>query len=483
MSTRRCGGCGRTEQLRYLDAAGQQSECRACYRRDESRWEVCGGCSRKRPVNVRAADGSPRCVTCTSHERLRVCEVCGVLGRVALGGNDRTGSATVICWRCYRQPQRVCGRCGRSRRIAKRARGDQPDVCFTCVDPAVVDCSRCQQRRTGRKTVAHGAAVCFHCLLTERVDAALGDPARLPDWAVTIRTALVARADPEGALSNLNGQRGFHLLTRMVDGSLPVSHDSLDDLRPSFAANWLRSFLVAAGALEDRDEQLARLQLTISTQTSKLSHRDDKLLLASFARWHITARIRRRSRGRISIGTSNRGRAELRQAANFLTFLRKRDRCLTTCRQVDVDGWFADRRRSADTRAFLRWARRNGLPPGIKPPTQHRRQATGFTDPVTRWRLAKQLLTDPSIDPADRFAGCLVLLYAQPLTRIAALRRSAIRVSPDGTATLSLGREPVELPPPLAGLASHLPLRRTGGLNRPGFSGGRVLPAAVAAGG
>jgi len=81
---------------------------------------------------------------------------------------------------------------------------------------------------------------------------------------------------------------------------------------------------------------------------------------------------------------------------------------------------------------------------------------------VTRWRLAKQLLTDPSIDPADRFAGCLILLYAQPLTRIAALRRSAIRVSPDGTATLSLGREPVELPPPLAGLASHLPLRRTG---------------------
>ncbi|MCA1680914.1 MAG: hypothetical protein LC777_19215, partial [Actinobacteria bacterium] len=39
-----------------------------------------------------------------------------------------------------------------------------------------------------------------------------------------------------------------------------------------------------------------------------------------------------------------------------------------------------------------------------------------------RFAVLRALLHDRKADPRDRLAGCLLLLYAQPLTRIAALR-------------------------------------------------------------
>jgi hypothetical protein len=49
----------------------------------------------------------------------------------------------------------------------------------------------------------------------------------------------------------------------------------------------------------------------------------------------------------------------------------------------------------------------------------------------------------------DRVAGCLVLIYAQPLTRVLALSVDDVTVDGDPV-WIQLGREPVELPDPLA---------------------------------
>jgi hypothetical protein len=60
---------------------------------------------------------------------------------------------------------------------------------------------------------------------------------------------------------------------------------------------------------------------------------------------------------------------------------------------------------------------------------------------------------------ADRVAGALVAIYAQPLTRISRLTVSDLIVEPERLA-VCLGASPVELPEPLAGYARELLARR-----------------------
>jgi hypothetical protein len=58
-------------------------------------------------------------------------------------------------------------------------------------------------------------------------------------------------------------------------------------------------------------------------------------------------------------------------------------------------------------------------------------------------------------------AGLLVLLYGQPLARIARLTRDQVTDSPDSV-TLLLGTMPAEIPSPLDGLVRQLLARRHG---------------------
>jgi hypothetical protein len=57
-------------------------------------------------------------------------------------------------------------------------------------------------------------------------------------------------------------------------------------------------------------------------------------------------------------------------------------------------------------------------------------------------------LEDESADPRDRLAGCLLLLYGQPFTRSAALRRSDLS-DVSGQTCIRLGRGTLLLPPPM----------------------------------
>jgi len=71
-------------------------------------------------------------------------------------------------------------------------------------------------------------------------------------------------------------------------------------------------------------------------------------------------------------------------------------------------------------------------------------------------RLAwlKELLTGDAESLPYRVAGTLLLLYAQPLTKIAALQTTAInRVA--GEMRITLGEEPVPVPEPFAGMLEH----------------------------
>src|SRR5215212_128452 len=83
-------------------------------------------------------------------------------------------------------------------------------------------------------------------------------------------------------------------------------------------------------------------------------------------------------------------------------------------------------------------------------------RSSGLTTDERRLAILRRLLEDRSIDPRDRFAGSVLLLYAQPLTRIARIRISDIATTSDGAITLTIGRGRFTLPEPLASIALAL---------------------------
>lgn len=74
--------------------------------------------------------------------------------------------------------------------------------------------------------------------------------------------------------------------------------------------------------------------------------------------------------------------------------------------------------------------------------------------------LARRLLHDPdTASIEDRAAACLILLYAQPAAKIAALTASDVKTR-DGDTYLALGPEPLLLIPPLDTLVTALPVAK-----------------------
>ncbi len=70
--------------------------------------------------------------------------------------------------------------------------------------------------------------------------------------------------------------------------------------------------------------------------------------------------------------------------------------------------------------------------------------------------MLRRLLHDTRADPRDRLAGCLLLLYAQPLTRTATLKTSDITTTAEGQIAITLARGAVTLPDPLSSLTISL---------------------------
>ena len=102
----------------------------------------CAVCARVARPLTRSSTGGV-CARCRSRELAAPCARCGVIKPVA----GRDSERRPVCARCADRPQRQCGRCGRTRRIARRAHGDQPDICDGCFQLPEAICAGCGRRR------------------------------------------------------------------------------------------------------------------------------------------------------------------------------------------------------------------------------------------------------------------------------------------------------------------------------------------------
>lgn len=112
-------------------------------------------------------------------------------------------------------------------------------------------------------------------------------------------------------------------------------------------------------------------------------------------------------------------------------------------RQEHLDHWLAEGPGEGHrVRIFLAWAAREGIVAPLVVPSATVRRHVDPLDPQERMRLLRRLLGDDGLERADRVAGSLLLLFAQPLSRLVRLRKEGVENHDDGT-FVALGSEPL----------------------------------------
>ena len=316
------------------------------------------------------------------------------------------------------------------------------------------------------------------------------DGAQHQDAMAPIVEALCRVERPESILSWKRSPRVRGLLTGLATGDIPLTHVGLDEAGSDEAVHHLRSVLEHAGVLAARDEPLARFERWLSVKLEVLTESAVRGPVEQFATWLHLRRLRQTTvPGQDSAPAVRYAKQEVTEAIKFLTWLHStHHRTLATCLQLDVDQWLAlGPTTRLKIRNLLAWAKNAQLNRSVH--ITHR-QAPPIRSLTQQQRLGwlRELLAGDSETLPYRVAGTLLLLFAQPLTRIAALPTSAVTISGDDV-QISLGREPIPVPQPFAYMlidhtGSRPNLRAAGGIAAspwlfPGFSAGRHVDPQV----
>ncbi len=222
-------------------------------------------------------------------------------------------------------------------------------------------------------------------------------------------------------------------------------------------AEHLRALLVAHGVLAVRDEHLARIEKWLPKVLGRLPEAGERRIVERWARWQPLRRLHRQPAHRPTTAGQACGiRQEIRAAVRLLEWLHEQDSSLTACTQDHIDAYLdtgpIERLR---IRSFLHWTSRQKHTRSLTAPFYTSSLATDIVAADTRWELVHRLIHEPGIAVRDRAAGLLLLLFAQPPSRICALTRDD--VLDDGQVLrLRLGTHPVEVPAPLDSLLREL---------------------------
>jgi hypothetical protein len=292
------------------------------------------------------------------------------------------------------------------------------------------------------------------------LDLLLSDPAsadRLAPW----RRALVRGPRPESTLVWV--KRNTEIIAALGGGELPIDHAALDALPRSPAVEWLRAQLVETGCLPRRERLPADLESWLQRYLSTVEPHADRLVIHEYATWRVLASMRRRAGDPPSAyHVLKQAKSQVQAAAEYLTWLRRGETALCDASQPDLDEYLSLTRRTARLRPFLVWAAKKRKTPRLVirsvPPGP--RLVPG--EALERWDLLARLLHDGELEVALRVVGCVILLYAQPLTRVLALKVDDVAVNEDESdvaatdVSIRFGVEFVRLPSPLAGLVLEL---------------------------
>jgi hypothetical protein len=295
---------------------------------------------------------------------------------------------------------------------------------------------------------------CLRCSLRRRVQEALADDAgRVPDALGGLHDALAEMPDPWAGLIWLQPRPVRDRLRALASGAVPLSHEGLDRLAPGQGREYLRDLLMVHGLIPARDKHLLAFERWAQTRPDVVEDEEDSRLVRLYLRWrHHRELAARADAGPLPSSVVACARVRTNAGLRLLSWLRARGVELAQCGQEDLDAWYATGSNPGQAADFLAWVIRHRHCPTLVLPRQSRQHpAPGNGNEQERLQLLARLLTDDTLELVDRVAGSLVLLLAQPVSRVAALTLDDIE-SREGTVWLRLGDQPVQLPEPLGSL-------------------------------
>lgn len=336
---------------------------------------------------------------------------------------------------------------------------------FVCMICAAVD------------VVMDTLTACQHCRMRQRVIRLICDGNEPAGTAGVIVNMLCDRAPRAVAKWLTHNPELIIELRRAATGEQALSHERFDQLGGTPSVEHFRRRLIEAALLPQRHHQLALFDQWTTRLLESIRTTSHHQTVATYATWQV----RRRLAGAVDNNTlrtasTRAARGRIRVAVNFLQWLDNRGVTLADCTQRDLDQWFAtgNTHRVAAV-GFITWARTQRLcNRHLRVPAYQSGTPTAMPH-SERVELVRRLLTDTTITLADRVAGLLVAVYAQPVTRVCRLRCEAFTINDDSVA-LHVGPQDIELAAPVANAVQQLlddPDRRHSPWLFPGLTAGQ----------
>jgi len=370
-------------------------------------------------------NGEPQCSGCRDKEleSKGSCSRCGQVRRLT-----RITGLAGLCEPCAGiKSEHVCHSCGAEDRIYKDGL-----------------CASCTVRDTLRPHIERA---------TPELAAKLGP----------YLDSLIQTSHAWSTMTWVNRSPAYGVLLDILAGRRPLEHEALDTAPGGRAVNHLRAALVAHRALPPRNEPLFRFARWLEKQTENMPQTSDRQHLKSWAHWHILNNLNYRARqDKLTSRSVPTARGQVLQSIAFIEWLHGRGLELASCEQHDIDEFYAiGNTTRIQVSSFLTWSANNKLTGKITLPKRDRSPIHKCLSDDERRAFIDRLVNDSSLDIRDRVAGLLVLVYGQPLTRIARLRLNDVSISEQGV-LLSVGDAPLAMIEPVASLLAQI-VRKPGG--------------------
>ncbi len=274
------------------------------------------------------------------------------------------------------------------------------------------------------------------------------------------------------------------LLHGLMTGSIPCTHEALDSIPPSKTVEHIRSILEQHTLLEPRDHYLALFERWLESKQSAADTPEVWATAHRFATWHHLRRIRANSSPRQSSeGSVRSAKQEITEVIKFLNWLnRVHHRTVENATQEDVDQYLKPGPTTRQLiRTFFVWCRALRINTSVTVEHRYARSTPSLTD-EDRMRWIRTLMEGDVTSLHQRVAGLLLVLYAQPLSRVVTLQIGDLELTPTEM-RISLGSEPTPVPEPFAvliyELLEHRPNLQTAGADTmylfPGYRPGRHI--------
>lgn len=355
-----------------------------------------------------------------------------------------------ICYPCYSAATRThgsCSTCADTRMLPGRDLDGGP-ICVDCAGIALdLHCERCSHE--GERYRSH---ICARCALRDDLHTMLR-----PDSDDAARQALVdalsAASRPHSMITWLRNTQVSSLLRAIGSGDIELSHAGLDSTPGGKHVEHLRAIAVHHTILPVRDPHIARfeqwLEATLSRHDGHLGHLD----LTAFAQWHHLRRIRGLPDSKTASAVRS-AKQEISVTATFLDHLATTGSTLDGMTQQQIDEWLAPGPTTRfHARNFVIWAGKNKRLPRTLDFPRRQPRSEPTMDEAWRQELIRRCVGDDRIALGTRVAALLLLVYAQPLVRIAALECDDVIVDGEtNTVAINLGDPPTPVPEPFGSL-------------------------------